>query len=64
VTLAGTATTGAVQAFGAMTGATNTNAGGYFDASDTLSISIAAGGTAFTAGVGSLVLRIAKLDGQ
>lgn len=64
VTLAGTATTGVVQAFGTMTGATNTNAGGYLDASDTLSISVAASGTAFTAGAGVILLEIAKLDGQ
>jgi hypothetical protein len=64
VTLAGTATTGVVQAFGTMTGATNTNAGVYFDATDTLSISVAAGGTVFTAGQGFILLEVAKLDGQ
>lgn len=64
ITLAGTATTGVVQAFGAITGATNTNAGGYFDATDQISISVAAGGTVFTAGNGVLILEVAKLDGQ
>lgn len=64
INLAGTATTGVVQSFGALTGAVNTNAGGYFDYNDTLTITCAASGTVFTAGMGFLLIRMAKLDGQ
>lgn len=64
ITLAGTATTGVVQSFGAITGTVNASSGGYFKAADTLTISVAASGTVFTAGSGFFLLRLAKLDGQ
>lgn len=64
LTLAGTATTGAVKASGAMTGAANTAAGGYFKATDTWTITCAASGTVFTAGDVMFKVKYAKLDGQ
>lgn len=64
LTLAGTATTGAVKPSGTMTGATNTAAGGYFKATDTWTITCAASGTVFTAGDVVFKIKYAKLDGQ
>jgi len=64
LTLAGTATTGVVQASGTMTGAANTAAGGYFSATDTWTITCAASGTVFTAGDVMFKVKYAKTDGQ
>lgn len=64
LTLAGTATTGVVQASGTMTGAANTAAGGYFKATSKFTITCAASGTVFTAGDVMFKLKYSKLDGQ